>query len=100
MRSDDNNARKKEAMMQVRVVQAILRRWDPIGVEPGEVAPADEYNSHAPHIVSLVAEGCSVDYLSSHLQRLRTDTIGVEANPKRDTGIANEIVAALRNEAV
>ena len=100
MKSDDNNSRKKEAMAQVRGVEAILRRWDPIGVEPGETGPADEYDTYAPHIVSLVAQGCTVEHLSSHLQRLRTDTMGAGANPERDTGIASEIIAALRSEAV
>ena len=34
-------------------VEGILRRWDPIGVRPGELAPIDEYDSYAPHIVSI-----------------------------------------------
>ena len=63
MSSDDNKARKKEAMTRVRAVQAILRRWDPMDLAPGEFAPADEYDSYAPHIVSLVAQGCMCRWL-------------------------------------
>lgn len=98
MRSDNKKTRKEEAMTRVRAVQAILRRWDPIGVRPGEVAPADEYDSFAPHIVSMVAQGCTVDQLSNHLEKLRTGTIGVEVNPERDADIASEIIAAIRSE--
>ena len=92
--------RKQEAMLSVQAVQVILRRWDPIGVEPGEMPPTDEYDSYAPHIVSMVTQGCSLDQLSSYLKKLRTGVIGVEANPERDADIANKIIEALRSEAV
>ncbi len=95
MASKNRKAAKAKAMRQIGQVQAILRRWDPIGVQPGEFAPADEYDSYAPHIVSLVARGCSVAQLARHMEELRTGIIGVEANPERDHEIANEIVEAL-----
>ena len=100
MRSDNKKTQKQEAMTRVRAVQAILRRWDPIGVRPGEVAPAEEYDSYAPHIVSMVTQGCSVDQLSHHLEELRTGAIGVEANREREADIAVEIIAAVRSKAV
>lgn len=100
MMGDKKKTRKQEVMARVRAVQAILRCWDPIGVDPGEIAPTDEFESYAPHIVSMVAQGCSVDKLSNHLEKLRVDTIGVEANPERDTDVATEIIAALRGAAV
>ena len=77
-------------MRQVHRVQAILRRWHSIGVHPGDLASADEYDSYAPHIVSLVAQGCSFAQLSRHLGELRVGVIGLEANPERDGEIANE----------
>ena len=55
MTSDDSKVRKRGAMVRVRAVEEILRRWDPIGVEAGKLAPLDEYDRYAPHIVSLVA---------------------------------------------
>ena len=85
-------------MRRVAEVQSILRRWDPIGIQPGELGPADEYDNYAPHIVSLVSQGCSVPMLARHLGDLRTGAIGVGPNPERDRGIAKEIVEALRNE--
>ena len=81
-------------MLCVAKVQEILRRWDPIGIYPGEVASSGEYDSYAPHIVSMVAQGCSIDELSKHLGILRVDTIGIEPNPGRDQEIAGEILEA------
>ncbi len=87
-------------MRHVAEVQSILRRWDPIGIQPGELGPADEYDNYAPHIVSLVSQGCSVQMLARHLEDLRTGPIGVEANPERDREIAKEIVEVLRSNSV
>lgn len=95
-----NRAKKRHAMTLVSAVQAILRRWDPIGVEPGKIAPADEYDSYGPHIVSLVAHGCSVIELFNHLQWLREEFIGVEGDPERDLEFAVEILAELREHGV
>ena len=86
----------REAMGRVHVVEAILRRWDPIDLEPGEMAPLDEYDSYAPHILSLVDQHCSAEELSAHLQKIRTEWIGVEADVVRDGEIAMEIITALR----
>jgi len=87
-------------MDRVAKVQEILRRWDPIGVHPGKLAPADEYDSYAPHIVSMVAQGCSQEQLCTHLGTVRTDTMQVRANRERDWEIASEIIQAVRGEAV
>jgi hypothetical protein len=94
--SSDRKKRKSQALEQIHAVEAILRRWDPIGVRPGEFAPADEYDSYAPHIVTMVIGGCTITQLSQHLGQLRTHIIGVEANRKRDLRIAIDIVQALR----
>ena len=83
-------------MIRVAMVQDILRRWDPIGVAPGEFWPADEYDSYAPSIVSMVVQGCTPEELSKHLEVIRVETIGVEANPDRDREIAGEILKAIR----
>jgi hypothetical protein len=97
--SSDRKRRKCKALAHIHTVEAILRRWDPIEVRPGEFAPADEYDSYAPHIVSMVIGGCSIGQLSQHLEHLRTRTMGVEANRKRDLRIAIDIVRALRTKA-
>jgi hypothetical protein len=100
MSSGNNKERKKEVMSRVRLVQEILRRWDPMDLAPGEFTPADEYDSYAPHIVSMVAQGCSVEQLLGHLQTLRTGMVCMRDNPKRDMDFACEIIAKLRSDAV
>lgn len=100
MTSDDSKVRKRGAMVRVRAVEEILRRWDPIGVEAGKLAPLDEYDSYAPQIVSLVAQRCSVDELSAHLHTVRTEVIGVGARPDRDVEVAADILTALREKEV
>ena len=88
---------KRDATKRISVVAEILRRWDPIGVRPGELAPADEYDSYAPHIVSMVIQGCYLEDLCTYLESIRLQTIGCGPNPDRDRVIANEILQALRN---
>ena len=86
-------------MDHVSKVQEILRRWDPIGVQPGEFAPADEYDSYAPDIVSMAAQGCSREQLCAHLGAVCTDTIGVPPSHDVDWRIAGEIIDAIRGRA-
>ena len=87
-------------MAQVKVVEEVLRRWDPIGVRPGEAAPSDEYDGYAPHIVSLVQQGCSEAKLTKHLEYVRTVTIGVRQDRRCDRETAKEIIQALRASTV
>ena len=89
---------KRAAIAKIRAVEAILRRWDPIGVEPGVVAPADEYDSYAPHIVSMVDSGGSVADVTVHLGKLATENMGLGEIPQvaHDQPFAEEIVRALR----
>ena len=87
-------------MAEIRLVQAILRRWDPIGAEPGAVAPSDEYDSYAPHIVSLVKRGCTAEELASHLEHLGSETMGLgpsnSFSEAHSLKFAAEIVVSLR----
>ena len=96
MSSPEQKMRKNAAKVQIRLVEEILRRWYPIGVEPGTMAPADEYDSYAPHIVSMVESGCTVAELSAHLEDLSTTTIGVGSNPKASASFAAQIIEVLR----
>lgn len=100
MAGDNKAARKRDAMERVSTVQEILRRWDPIGVRPGELAPADQYDSYAPHLVSMIAQGCSLEQLCMHLESIRVDTMAVGPDPSRDREIASEILKILRDRAV
>lgn len=86
---------QRHPMEQVRKVAAVLRRWDPIGILPGEDGPGDEYDSYAPHIVSLVQRGDSFAQLVIHLHHLRTETMGLPANMELDKEAAEGIIRAV-----
>ena len=92
--------RQRELAAQVREVEAILRQWDPIGAGPDAGAPLDEYDSYAPHIVSMVAAGSSHTDLSNHLHELRTVTIGMGENRSRDSEVADQILSTLKRAVV
>jgi hypothetical protein len=94
--TNDKKTIKRRAMAQVRAIEAILRRWDPLGVLPGEAAPADEYDSYATHIVSLVNSGCSMEALAQHLSGLRVSALGAAKENARELAIAGEMIRALR----
>jgi hypothetical protein len=84
---------KKTAVAAIHAVEAMLRTWDPIGIAPGEFAPADEYDSYAPRIVSLLTAGASVEGLANHLERIRTGVMGLAPDRGRDLACAEELVA-------
>jgi hypothetical protein len=81
---------------RIRLVEGVLRRWDPAGVQPGRFAPADEYDGHAPQIVSMVAGGCSAEALVAHLEHLSVETMAVGSNLRASTKFAAEIMRTLQ----
>ncbi|MBN8481897.1 MAG: hypothetical protein J0L88_09950 [Xanthomonadales bacterium] len=82
-------------MSRVRRVEAILRRWDPIGVGPGSSAPSDEYDGYALRAVSMVEAYCTVEQLADFLQTLCTETIGVDLDRNESASIASQIIEAV-----
>ena len=96
MTTHENKTNKRDAVTKIRLVESVLRRWDPIGVQPGRFAPEDEYDSYAPHIVSMVESGCSADVLVAHLEHLTVDTMGVGSNVRANTKFAAEIMRTLQ----
>jgi hypothetical protein len=100
MASPDQKTPKDTATADVRAVEAILRRWDPINVEPGSTAPTGEYESYAPHLVSMVRNGCTLDEVRSRLEYLASETMGIGASTgqskKRSDEFAAQIIEAGR----
>lgn len=83
-------------MHSVRFVERALRDWDALGILRGCSMPEDEYDSYAPHIVSMAANGVSVDEIASHLGRLRTEYLGAHRDEDKDRAIAIHIAQQLR----
>jgi hypothetical protein len=86
---------KNAAARDIRAVEAILRRWDPINVEPGRVAPSDEYDSYAPHIVSMVESGCTVAELTAHLECLCVETMGLKPRSSASQAYSSKFAALI-----
>ena len=97
MKPHENKTNKRDASTKIRLVEGVLRRWDPVGVQPGRFAPADEYDSYAPQIVSMVEGGCSADALVQHLEHLSVETMGVGSNLRASTKFAAEILRTLQS---
>jgi hypothetical protein len=92
---------RRLARHQIRIVENILREWDPIGVIDDLVAdglPPNEYDDYAPHIVGLLQRGASVEQLAHHLRYCRTQAMGVAENDEADSAIARQIHAWWENE--
>ena len=60
--------------------------WDPIGR-----VPRDEYESYAPRIASLLRGGATPDEVAAVLGTIRTETIGLSADPDRDLIVAQKL---------
>lgn len=88
--------RRRAARRRVQIVAEILRRWDPIGVEPGVAGSSDEYDGYAPLLVEMVDQGGTAQTLSQRLGELRAAMLAVLRDDARDATIAREIVESLR----
>jgi hypothetical protein len=90
---------QSDAGAKIRLVESVLRRWDPAGVQPGRFAPADEYDGHAPRIVSMIEGGCTADALIAHLEHLSIEVLGVGSNLRASTKFAAEMMRTLQTPA-
>ena len=95
MTSPDHRNLKTEAMADIRAVEVVLRRWDPIGVEPGKMAPADEYDSYAPYLVSMVRYGCTLDEVASRLEYLASEPMGMGPSTAQSRNRSVEFAAQI-----
>jgi len=85
---------RRQVDADLSLVCAALRDWDPIGVFPNwPDGPADEYDSYAPHIVTLLRSGANQTEIADELERIRTQPIGLPSNRPRDDVHARRILA-------
>jgi hypothetical protein len=86
---------RSAASAQIRVVEQILRRWDPIGViiDPTDPDnPLDEYDSYAPAVLGKLQAGAGIEELTQHLYGLTT-RMGLHGDESRDRLFAAELVS-------
>lgn len=73
-----NANRSSSLHAEVRAAADVLRRdWDPIGAGQMPDLPRDEYDSYAPHVVSMIAHGATDADLAVYLNLLETEVIDV-----------------------
>ena len=68
---------RRHLKVAIRNVSGVLRRvWDPIGHGQIPDLPNDEYDSYAPHLLSMIAQGASDASIAEYLQALEGETVG------------------------
>lgn len=96
-----NKDEKKNAMADIKHVEEILQKWDPINVIEDLIEsglPPDEYDSYAPHILSMLRQGADEYKIAKHLGNLQTSSMGLGAWSEKDNEIAKELVLWWRNK--
>ena len=89
---------------QLSYVQAVLRRWDPIGVFIGmgddpDCAWRDEYDSYAPQLLTLLSHQARVNTIERELRRIRTQAMGLPPRADLDHPVAAELVCWWRGQS-
>jgi hypothetical protein len=85
------NGRKR---LYQAVCAVLFHEWDPIGVR-GNALAADEYDSYAPAVCRMLAEGADEVRLAAHLWRLRTNAMGLSDGAQQqehDRRVARRLV--------
>ena len=71
---------RRRLRAEVRAASDALRQdWDPIGQGKVPGLPPDEYESYAPHVVSLIESGADDRAIAAYLRQLEEETIGVSS---------------------
>jgi hypothetical protein len=83
---------------QLRAVEGLLRKWDPIGALVNEPSPPDEYDTYAPLVLKQLQSGADVERLAQHLTEITTAEIGIGANVEHDRKYAEQLVAWWREQ--
>ncbi len=75
-------------MLELAQVTRVLREeWDPFYLNEVPEA-AEEYDSYAPALLSLVMNGADETAIAAHLLALETQAFGLEGDPDRAVRVA------------
>jgi hypothetical protein len=96
MDREERKRRKGEVMGDFEVARSLLNEWDPLLIQPGQLAPVDEYDRYAFEVVSLVERGGSLDDLYRYLVELRERTLGMGPADRGDLLFAGRVLSRLR----
>lgn len=68
----------------LRLSAALREHWDPIGRGDMPDLPADEYENHASHIITLISDGADDFKLVAHLRELERVAKGLRPSRPDD----------------
>ena len=86
----------EQKILYKRIDQILWEDWDPIGVNDHESA-RDEYQSYLPKVFRLANEDVKVSEIADQLDKIVTESIGLQSNYKHCTEIA-KLIKSARNE--
>ncbi|HVS19759.1 MAG TPA: hypothetical protein VMT18_14235, partial [Planctomycetota bacterium] len=96
MDREDRKRCKGEVMDAFEAARFMLNAWDPLLIQPGGLAPVDEYDRYAFEVVSLVERGGSLDDLYRYFVKLRESTLGMGHADRGDLLFAGRVLSRLR----
>lgn len=71
---------RRRLRAEILAAADVLRNdWDPIGLGEMKNLSADEYDSYAPHVVSLIENGAGDSAIADYLKELEADVITVSS---------------------
>ncbi len=81
---------KRSGRRQLR--DLLMREWDPIGISD-EPEATGEYDRYLDVVADRLRRGVTAAELADHLERLRTDEMGLDPEPSTDLGASDMLVA-------
>lgn len=95
---------KRAVSSAMKIVRAMLREWDPIGVYHASPQtsedpwPDDEYDSYAPRVLGHLDDGSSAAVLGEYLHVVRTEMMGLSPNRTVDERFAQRMIDRFATE--
>jgi hypothetical protein len=83
---------KREVRSRQNELRTLLNEWDPIGVSPGSVAPADEYDCLLP-ILGWLQRGMTERELADRVSSELVDHFGLDPAPLGCADFAERVFA-------
>jgi hypothetical protein len=85
-------------LLQNRIREALLREWDPIGIQeyPGA---QDEYDSYVPDVCRMLSSRATEEEILNYLWWLETQHMGLRGERERTEGFAKRLLQ-IRDEVL
>ncbi|WP_340150073.1 hypothetical protein [uncultured Sneathiella sp.] len=92
-----NPFENREGQLRSMVSDALLYRWDPIGISEYPEA-RDEYDSYVGGVCNLLMDGASIEKLFQHLWIIETETMGLGGDKEHTKDFAKKLYRLFNSE--